>query len=306
MSADQPLNIVVPDSWPTDSRDWRISSSDDLTDALFDPCHPAREIAGAATDFADQLFAALLGPARCAVVSYPPQLPVRNVALLVGEVLGGARLDSPMPIAGPMAEVESSNGKENWHVDSTPWLVPNRWSILGTVHCEPAYVDALTHTRPFVDVLATWPDRNRYLDVLSTHLVDWRATHSGIGEVLAPVLPLGGPIRWMPFLVGKQLADQGIVGSAFRSLRAHIDSTTTGHATAVGHAKLLVFDNHRVIHRGPEIDRPTGRVLLRLKVGGFPDRRLGSVSRIHSSAQIMEIDRHITDHFDPALVRPLR
>ena len=262
--------LSVPATWADAAGDVDVATAEDLLAALLAPAHPARRLALTATGFADRLRIALAGDAGSAVVAFPDGMSVHLAALLVAEVLGGARVNH-VPLVGPVHEVNSTSDKEAWHTDASPWLVPNRWTLLGSVSCAPRWAQAPTCVLPFTRALADWPERAHHLRVLTSHQANWRQTFDGAGENLVPAIVPDAVHRWIRLAVPAEFADDGPVGAAYRSFDAWLASVPSWYEAVVRPGSLLIIDNHRVLHHGPAVEDPDERVVLRVKPGGVPD-----------------------------------
>jgi hypothetical protein len=290
--------VGVPGAWDHALRDWDFPDVDAVLAAYFDAGHPVHRLAAdragdGVGHFISELRAGLDGPARCAAVTYPGEVPAVTASVLVAAALGGVRQTCAAPLAGPVEiDVAStavrSNAEEGirladgsrlqfgnpnpWHTDAAPWYEPARWTVLGMNFCAPAYAGATTDFLPLWHVLDSWPDDPGHLDVLREAAVDWRQLFPAIEPRLAPVL---GPsaTRWIADLLPAEMAEPGtVVGAACAAFARHVDAMDPLYWGVLGAGRLLVMDNHHAIHRGPVIAEPDLRRICKIKIGGRPER----------------------------------
>ena len=288
--------VAVPEAWKSALDTWHMPDAQAVLAAFLDPRHPVHTLATdngvtSVARFTEDLHTALAGPSHAAVVTYPDDASPTVAAMLVGEVLGGVRHDAALPLVGPIeVDAESSASRSNtgdriafvaggqpnytnpnpWHTDAGPWRLPCRWTVLGANHCDPAYADAPTDIVPLDDILAAWTEDPVHLKVLRETEVNWRQIFDGIGELRAPVL--GERVfRWLKLLLPGEFADEdSAIGKACAAFDRHLGTITRPYQGYLSRG-LLVQDNHQSIHRGPPIDRPSLRRILKVKVGGLPE-----------------------------------
>jgi hypothetical protein len=288
--------VRVPEAWLDALGQWQVPDAETMAAAYFDPSDPVHALAAdrhatGVAAFADQLHEALEGPSRSAVVSCPAGASTIVAAMLVGEVLGGVRTSAKPPLVGPIEvdavsggarstaaeEIEFRTGMRPdydqfapWHTDCGPWHETCRWTVLGATYCHATYADLPTDIEPLWRVLATWSEDPAHLEVLRATAVDWRQIFEGIGALRATVLE-ADRVRWLAMLLPRELEDQhSPIGRACAAFERHL-ATVDRPCRAYLAEGLLVIDNQRVLHRGPQVAQPGLRRILKVKIGGLPE-----------------------------------
>jgi hypothetical protein len=268
--------VPVPDTWAALLADWPA----DAPGALRKGLRAARDtglladlhaVTGSA-DFRTSLTDTLAGPSCCAAIPLPdPGLTLAVVSVL-GDLLG--RHDHPVSatLGGPVSEVPTGGidrYEQTWHTDSTPWVLPNRWTILGLLREDPTLHEPATSLLPWAFVDEDWADGGALPPALRHEAVSWRARYPQLAPLHAPVR--GEVARWFRPALDAFLAGGTPAAAAGRELDRRLAAVPRWYEAVVAPARVLIFDNHAALHRGPAIPRPSTRTLLRFKVGGLPE-----------------------------------
>jgi hypothetical protein len=153
-----------------------------------------------------------------------------------------------------------------WHTDSTPWVRPNRWTILGLLE-GPSEPSGATCILPWSTVVLNGRIGRGALDALMHDGVPWRAQFPDLPPIQAPVL--GAVRRWFRPALQSLLHAPGSspVAAAVAVLAEELAGASRWLEAVIEPGTLLIFDNHAVLHRGPTASDERRR-LLRLKVEG--------------------------------------
>lgn len=273
-------DLPVPARWAWTLDDWPARLPSQLVDGLETArcsgrLDELRRADGQYPDFTATLRAALAGPARSVTLSFSEPRWTLAVVSTVGALLGHVGHPADPTLGGSVSEVPTGGSdryEQNWHTDSTPWATPNRWTVLGLLRADPALREPATGVLPWDEVDAAWPGAAEALGVLRHHEVAWRLRYPGLAQLHAPVR--GAVPRWFrPAL--DEVIDHGppAVSLACRSLERAVGGATCWYEAVVAPSRVLVFDNHSALHRGPAIKEPSTRTLLRFKAGGSPSPR---------------------------------
>ncbi|WP_410611081.1 hypothetical protein [Amycolatopsis sp. lyj-109] len=225
----------------------------------------------AVREFQDQLFTALTSDAAHATISFPDTITTPLAGALFAVWLGMAPETVHDDVGGSVSHVVSGVGHRHdqaWHTDSTPWLLPNRYTLLGNlssrdVDMKPTGVLPLRYLH---DVLVS---DQQALSALRGEVLPWRNNFPDLpqlwGAILDPAVP-----RWVLPAVDP-LRDRMSPALA-RGVR-HIEEALASdqlewYGPVAADGRLVMFDNHRVLHRGPLLEHSYGRELLRIKIGG--------------------------------------
>ncbi|WP_216916705.1 TauD/TfdA family dioxygenase [Nocardia noduli] len=229
-----------------------------------------RELAGLREELADFVRPLTSTPApdpAGVVTGFPPRWRLHVTAMLA-TALGGIRSTETGPLGGAVTLVETKAVLDHnlrWHTDSTSWEIPNRWQILTLLTPD-------RYGRPAPTGLLTWAAVIAALTPetaarLSTERYSWRTQFPMLTPLSAPVL--GQANRWLiPALAEHRVAGKSLSDRALAELEAVILASSETSSVELAEDRILVFDNHRVLHRGPSLAPDGGRTLLRVKVGG--------------------------------------
>jgi hypothetical protein len=289
-------DLEIPGIWEPVLAQWDLAGADAMLSAFRNDRHPVHQVASPLTvpevaRFVGDVHAALAGPARSVMIAYPERAPVTTAMLLVGQSLGGICQTCEFPLIGPVeTDIPSTAIRNNsqeqfrdtghavpsgldspWHTDCQPWQVPAPWTVLGMNFCDPAYADAPTDIEPVWHIRESWTDDPAYLDVLRTQDLNWRQLLPQLSPVPGPVL--GSPVtRWLPYVTPAELADDTTaLGRACRALDRYLKTCQPLYQPVLRPGRLLLIDNHRMIHRGPVVAEPQLRRISKVKIGGVPD-----------------------------------
>jgi hypothetical protein len=225
-----------------------------------------------AEDFISALGTTLTGAARSVIVTYAdPQQVVETVSLL-GALLGDVTYAASPALGGPASAVPTGGidrYEQAWHTDSTPWLIPNRWSILGLLREDPRLKDAPTSILPWSTLGAEWRGNAELQEALRTHPFSWRENYPGLPPLSAPIW--GDVPRWFWPTLAKLTGDPAGRAAVCRAVDDTLRRATRWYEAIVSPGRVLIFDNHAALHRGPAVRELSSRTLLRLKVAGIPE-----------------------------------
>lgn len=229
-----------------------------------------RELAGLQAELAEFVrpltSVASLGPAAMVTGFSPAQR--LHVTAMLAMALGGIRSAGIGPLGGEVTLVETKAVLDHnlqWHTDSTSWKVPNRWQILTLLTPD-------RYGRPAPTGLLAWAAVAARLKPetsarLSTERYSWRTQFPTLPPLSAPVL--GQANRWLiPALAEHRVGGRSLSDRALAELESVIVASSDTLSVELAEDRILVFDNHRVLHRGPSLDPDGGRTLLRVKVSG--------------------------------------
>ncbi len=266
--------LPVPEHWARVLDAWPSAHHPRDVVAGIEHARTAGLVADAMTGtFVTELRAALAGAAGSVMVAFGDPAWVVPVISLVGAVLGDVtyRRDG---VLGGSASVVPTGGVDHyeqaWHTDSTPWDVPHKWSVLGLLAADPTLERPVTSVLPWTLVSAAWCGERTLEDQLRTHRFSWRERYKGLPALSAPVL--GDVPRWFRPALAEFLDDPQRRVAACAAIDHCLQRATAWFEAEVSAERVLVFDNHAVLHRGPAVRRRSCRTLLRLKVDGTPRR----------------------------------
>jgi hypothetical protein len=267
--------LTVPDEWECVLNAWPQAPAPSGVVEGIERAHAAGLLANAAAagTFLGDLRKALASASGSVVVTYPDPAWVVPVVSLVSALLGGVAYQEDSTLGGPASAVPTGGidrYEQAWHTDSTPWDSPNRWSVLGLLREDPALEQRATAVLPWTLVAAEWAADDGLREALRTHLFSWRRQYSGLPVLHAPVL--GDVPRWFRPALAALIDDPQQRVAACAAVDQVLKRTTTWYEAEVSPRRVLIFDNHAVLHRGPAVRKPSTRTLLRLKVDGVPRR----------------------------------
>lgn len=223
--------------------------------------------------FLADLYAALRGPACCVMVTHQNPAQVVAAVSLLGVTLGDVTYPASPTLGGPASVVPTGGVdryEQAWHTDSTPWIVPNRWSVLGLLHEDPQLPGAPTGILPWHLLERAWRTDESVIAQLREIDLPWRDQYPSLPQLRVPIwrdVP-----RWFrPALAPVIDRPEGRLRAACAVDEA-LKRTRACYEAVVAPGRLLVFDNYAVLHRGPAVCDPSDRTLLRLKVDGVPER----------------------------------
>ncbi len=228
---------------------------------------------GRYAEFADVLRTALAGDARSVVVTHTNPKQVVEVVSLVGALLGDVTYPTSPVLGGPASAVPTGGVdryEQAWHTDSTPWVVPNRYSVLGLLRGDSALENAETCVLPWSTIDHEWCAEPALDEELRKHLFSWRDNYPSLPELSAPIQ--GDMPRWFRPALADLIDDPVRRVEACRAVDNALLRVTSWYEAEVAPGRVLVFDNHEALHRGPAVPGPSTRTLLRLKVDGTPER----------------------------------
>lgn len=269
----------MPEEWLDNiGSDLEIDTVEEVIAALTDEAHPVQERVrntspNVAAEFEKAFSSATRTSRGYAEVLYNPSLPVAWAASSLALWLGFGRDTYSSAIGGHISIVSSGIGHRHdqaWHTDSTPWVVPNRWTILGLLSMRERLALPATGILPLETVASALAWDPAVLQRLRSHSVDWRANFPDLSPLRAPILDATFP-RWVhPVVVEQHEEMGGEFQGAVESLVSVLSHGALWHEPTVKPGVLLVFDNYAVLHRAPLLEATAGRQLLRIKVGGVP------------------------------------
>ncbi|AHH98607.1 hypothetical protein [Kutzneria albida] len=265
--------LSIPSEWSRVLNAWpRMSIPDDVVEGVTRARASGLVLSAAATGtFLADLRMALTGPSKSVVVTYEAPDLVAPVVSLIGAVLGDVAYLADKTLGGP-ASVVPTGGidryEQAWHTDSTPWDIPNRWSVLGLLREDPVLERRATAILPWYLVAEQLHADDELPATLRSHLFSWREQYDGLPELHAPIL--GSTPRWFRPALAALIDDPERRVAACVAVDLELSRATTWYEAEVSSGRVLVFDNHAVLHRGPAVQKSSIRTLLRLKVNGMP------------------------------------
>jgi hypothetical protein len=223
-------------------------------------------------DFLPALRTALAGAARSVVVTYTDPRRVVDVVSLLGALLGKVTYVASPALGGPASAVPTGGidrYEQAWHTDSTPWTAPNRWSVLGLLQEDPALRDARTSVLPWTTLGEGWSGDAALTEALRHHRFSWREGYPALSPLSAPIW--GDPPRWFRPALARLIDDPTKRVAVCHAVDETLRRVTSWYETVISPGRVLIFDNHAALHRGPAVREPSPRTLLRLKVDGVPE-----------------------------------
>jgi hypothetical protein len=222
-------------------------------------------------EFFERLHDAIAGPAAHAILGFPGDVPAAAAAALLATWFGVGGDAVHTDIGGTVSHVVSGVGHRHdqaWHTDSTPWAMPNKLSILGLISI-PTVTPAPTEILPLVLLEQSLLRDAEALLMLRGTPIDWRRNFPDLSDLRAPILDPSTP-RWVWPVVEVMLGE--FPREFIRSIEVLLQTlnSVSHYAPRVDHGQLLLFDNHRALHRGPPLEATAGRELVRVKIGGRP------------------------------------
>lgn len=269
--------IELPGAWFEEHEDWSGDPQQDVSNALQENGTALRSVARsspeASRSLEQGLKETLFAEQKHVVLSYPPHVSAVRAATCVASWLGLRAEALSEDIGGHVSVVTSGVGHRHdqaWHTDSTPWSVPNRWTVLGSLSNAAGAFAPATGVLPLARVaVALAANAPQSLVRLRSTPLEWRANFAGFTSLPAPILDAVFP-RWVRPIVQEQLTDEtDHMSEAVSNFEAVLNEVTS-EAPVVAPGQILVFDNHAALHRGPHLDESSGRRLIRIKVGGVP------------------------------------
>lgn len=219
--------------------------------------------------FGPKFWSLLSGTRGHVVLEVPSQMTSAGAATLVAAWMGLRPEEVHDDIGGIVSRVISGVGHrhdQSWHTDSTPWYEPNRYSILGLLEGGgsgdlPTNLLALTSLK---EGLAGDPKARA---ALRTESISWRRNFPHLVDLRAPVF--GTPhLRWVWPVLDDLRDEMSADLQRGVTLVARLINEVPFHSPVVDRSHLLVFDNRRMLHRGPRLEASSGRALIRIKVVG--------------------------------------
>lgn len=202
--------------------------------------------------------------------SYPKESGALHAATMLAIWIGFDPTTVHEDLGGTVTIVQSGLGHrddQKWHTDSTPWRRPNRLTLLGQVNLGEGLEAPATELLPIGTVDKALSAHPAELHILRSSPVPWRQNFPDRVPLTAPILAIDQP-RWVGSVLDQCMADlhnelQTAVG-IFRSTLQDLPPV----AAVVEPGRLLIFDNHANLHRGPNIEQKHERRLVRIKIGG--------------------------------------
>lgn len=239
--------------------------------AVFQALH--RVPAGTTESLEQALAETLYGEAKHAVLSYPTDVPAAKATACLAAWLGLSSRAMSAEMGGHVSVVTSGVGHRHdqaWHTDSTPWSIPNRWTILGSLtQAEgdaPPPTGILPIGRVATAIAAATPDA---LVRLRSTPFEWRANFTNFDSLCSPILDAVIP-RWVQPIIQEQIHDRTAEEEEMIRQFEQTLNAVESETAVVKQGQVVVFDNYAALHRGPPLDETSGRQLIRIKVGGAP------------------------------------
>lgn len=227
------------------------------------PSHSARA-------FQEQLLDALDSDAAHLTITFPRHVPPPVACTLLAAWLGLPPASVHDDIGGTVSHVVSGAGHRHdqaWHTDSTAWLLPNRFSLLGLCST-PGGQDLPTGVMPVRHLDHFLHDDQEALAALRSETLPWRVNFPDLpqlwGSVLDPAVP-----RWVrPAVDPLRERMSPALARGVQRLETALAGQVPWYEPSTAAGRLVMFDNHRVLHRGPQAEASSGRELVRIKIGG--------------------------------------
>lgn len=221
-------------------------------------------------DFQRRLWAAVTGDASHVTVSYPVEVLTPVACAVLACWLGMAPETVHDDIGGSVSHVVSGIGHrhdQDWHTDSTTWVLPNRYTLLGCLTAQDP-LNMPTGVLPVRALDDALLGDQEAVAALRAEALPWRINFPDLpqlwGAVLDPAVP-----RWVqPAVEPLYNCMSPSLSRGVRSLKTALAGAVPWYEPATIPGQLLLFDNHRVLHRGPVLERSCGRELIRIKIGG--------------------------------------
>ena len=268
-----PEAIEAPVSWFDDPLP-ALSQGADCAAALKTCGSELRKIitrpsAHATKAFQAQLVSALGGDPGHAMVTFPKQVPAAVACTLLAAWLGVPAGSVHDEIGGTASNVVSGAGHRHdqaWHTDSTAWLLPNRFTLLG-LRSETGQ-DAPTGILPIRRLEHLLLDDQEALAALRSEDLPWRVNFPHLPQLWGPILDPVAP-RWVRPVVDPLREQMSpVLACGVGHLEAALAGQAPWYEPTTARGRLVVFDNYEVMHRGPAFESSYGRELIRIKVGG--------------------------------------
>ena len=268
---------TVPAGWEPVLAAWPKAGPSGLVDAVR-LARDTRQLSvlsrsdGEYGDFAACLRAGLAGVTRSVTVLFPDARYTPAVVSLLGALLGEVDYPVGQTLGGPASAVPTGGVdryEQTWHTDSTPWTVPNRWTILGLLRGDPGLPDAATSVLPWAEVEEAWHDDPDLLGALQHHEFSWRDQYPSLPPLSAPIR--GTVPRWFRPALADFIDDSTRRVAACHAVDTALKSVRRSYEAVVAPNRVLIFDNYAALHRGPAVKELSSRTLLRLKVSGSPE-----------------------------------
>lgn len=219
--------------------------------------------------FAQVFWSQLRGPDRHVAVGVPSGLSPALLACLVAAWMGLKPSAMHDDIGGTVSHVVSGAGHrhdQSWHTDSTAWVEPNRYSVLALLAGRPTDNEStdLLSVATLARALTIDPAAAKSL---AYEAITWRRNFPHLPILDAPIL--SDPVtRWVWPVIKDEMGRVSDDLCRGVQLAARLVNELPFHRPIVSADRLLVFDNWYALHRGPHVERASGRELIRIKVTG--------------------------------------
>lgn len=231
--------------------------------------HEALADAGADESFAEAFWGRLRGPGCHVVVDVPAGMTPMLLASVVACWMGLEPAAMQEDIGGTVSHVVSGAGHrhdQSWHTDSTAWVDPNRYSVLGLVAGRLTGQES-TDLLPVETLARAVAVDPAAAAALASEPITWRRNFPYLAALDAPIL--ADPVtRWVWPVVEEEMKGAPEALRRGAALVASLLNELPFHRAIVSATQVLVFDNWRALHRGPHLERDAGRELIRIKVTG--------------------------------------
>jgi hypothetical protein len=224
-------------------------------------------------EFVAWLREGLAGVTRSVTVTFADPRYVSAVVSLLGVLLGDVDYSPESALGGPASVVSTGRvgqHEEWWHTDSTAWRTPNRWTILGLLRDDPNLLDSATSVLPWAEIERKWRGDPVMLEQLAHRAFPWRREYPHLAPISAPIC--GEVVRWFRPALSDYIDDLTLRVDACHALDEMLKTSSQWYDAVVAPTRVLVFDNHAALHRGPAVKEQSCRLLIRLKVSGTPDQ----------------------------------
>jgi hypothetical protein len=265
-------SLPIPAKWATtDLADLTsVSEADEALRSGVPQAWLAKNAHKRRSNFAAEFWRRINGPRGHVVLELPLGMSSVAAAVLVSAWMGLRPDQVHGDIGGTVSHVVSGAGHrhdQSWHTDSTPWQEPNRYSALGLL-------SGVGTDDQSTDLLALNSLQQRLVAVdpaawmaLQTEPIEWRHNFPHLANLQAPVFGPQKP-RWVWPVLMEQMDEFSPALRRGVGLVARLVNEVPYDSPVVTMSKLLVFDNGRMLHRGPHLEESSGRELIRVKVAG--------------------------------------
>lgn len=220
--------------------------------------------------FAEEFRRRLCGEECHVVVTVPNNLTPPLLACLLSVWMGLEPGQMHDDIGGTVSQVVSGAGHrhdQSWHTDSSAWTEPNRYSVLALLAGTPSPADS-TDLLPLAVVRDALGSNSAAHRALTDEPIAWRRNFSDLPALAAPIFGKAAP-RWVWPVVEEEVGRGSAALRRGANLVARLINELPFHKPTVTPSSVLVFDNHRALHRAPHLERDAGRELIRIKVTGI-------------------------------------